>query len=98
MKTQSSPVVLRKANTNGFDTVTLMIVTAILGLLGAIAFQNFVNAKEAAAARICFQNMKKMQPGYPNNTNVIGGLYYCQAGGIYTVSNNHVVCSKHPGF
>jgi prepilin-type N-terminal cleavage/methylation domain-containing protein len=53
-----------KASSNpcraGFTLLEIMIVVAIIGLLAAIAIPNFVNARATAQARVCINNLSKI--------------------------------------
>ena len=46
------------AKKSGFTFIEIMVVTAIVGLLVAIAVPNYIKAREKAAEKICISNQK----------------------------------------
>ena len=55
----SDTIFYRKAE--GFTLAELMIVTAIIGLIVAIAIPNFANARRNAATNACKANLRQLQ-------------------------------------
>ncbi|MGB2600472.1 MAG: prepilin-type N-terminal cleavage/methylation domain-containing protein [Candidatus Omnitrophota bacterium] len=47
----------------GFTLVEILIVLAVIGLISAVAFPQFIKARTTAGASICISNLKKLEEG-----------------------------------
>ena len=48
---------------DGFTLTEIMIVTAVIGLIAAIAIPNFLRAKQETSEKACLANIKQIQNG-----------------------------------
>ncbi|MBD3426183.1 MAG: prepilin-type N-terminal cleavage/methylation domain-containing protein [Candidatus Omnitrophica bacterium] len=46
--------------TRGFTLVEILIVIAVIGLISAVAFPQFIKARTTAGKNICISNLKKI--------------------------------------
>ncbi len=51
---------IEHSNRSGFTLVEIMIVVAIIGLLAAVAFPNFVRARSKSQQNACINNLRQI--------------------------------------
>jgi prepilin-type N-terminal cleavage/methylation domain-containing protein len=47
----------------GFTLVEILIAVAVIGLISAVAFPQFMKARSSAAMNICISNLKRIEEG-----------------------------------